>query len=100
MKIFALVLIALALNVQAQDSIVVEYKDSGLGCYEVIKVYRKNGSLKKVSRDNWNGQRSVNYYFLGMKFTRKRFWRSHVRSSVPPCYNLGSDTIIFPIHEE
>lgn len=100
MKIFALVLFALALNIHAQDSIVIEYKDSGLGCYEVIKVYRKNGSLKKVSHDNWNGHRSVNYYFLGMKFTRKRFRRSYVRSSVLPCYKLDPDTIIVPIQEE
>lgn len=100
MKIFTSIFFALALNVHAQDSIVIEYKDSGLGCYEVIKVYRNNGSLKKVSHDNWNGHRSVNYYFLGLKFTRKRFMRSHVRSSVIPCYNLDSDTIKIPIQEE
>lgn len=98
-KLFLGISLFLTINVNAQDSTVIEY-NSSFGCFEVIKVYRKNGSLKKVTYDNWNGQRSVKYYFMGLKLTRKRFVRSHIRNSVPPCHDLDPDTIIIPNQDE
>lgn len=70
-----------------KDSIAYSYENSPFGgCQEVIRYYRKNGSLKKMITDDWNGNRRETHYNKKGKVlfsSRKKGWP---RNSVLPCH--------------